>query len=284
MIRRFLMVLSVIAGFVSAAPAAAQSAVSADAAARALYRAGAYVEAAEMSAQGASADAKAFAAKSYAAAAVLADDFDRANALADAALAQASEAVNADPDDVEARLQLTVALWLDGRRRGDLDAYFRGIPQRSRAVIEGVLADAPSDASGDVSGEAWAHSLLGAWHFEAVRRGGGWARRTLGADLAEGAEAFELAMSLAPDDPVIAVQCGVSYLALDPELYAEPARAAFERALAVVPRDDFEAALQARARVALDLMAQGEMDALAARVDFWVSGPAESEDRAARRP
>lgn len=261
------------------APAGAQSDFALGRAeAGALYDQGLYAAAAEAAGVDATATAQALAARSYASAAILADEFERANTLSDAALARAEAAVALDPQSVEARLELIIALWLDGRRRGDLDAYFRGVPQRSRNMIDAVLADAPEDP--------WAHSLDGAWHLEAIRRGGGMARRMLGADEAVGVAAFERAMALDPDDPVIAVQAAVSYLALDADDYAERARAAFERALAVAPDDAFERSQQERASLALALMEAGDSDALSERIAFWVSGPAapEPERRSFGRP
>ena len=249
------------------APVGAQSDLALGSAeAGALYDQGLYAAAAEAAGADATAAAQTLAARSYASAAILADEFERANALSDAALVHAEAAVALDPGSVDTRLQLIVALWLDGRRRGDLDAYFRGVPQRSRDVIDGVLADAPE--------APWAHSLDGAWHLEALRRGGGMARRMLGADEAVGVAAFERAMGLDPDDPVIAVQAAISYLALDVDDYAERARAAFERALVVEPEDAFEQSQQDRARLALALMEAGDAEALDERIAFWVSGPA----------
>lgn len=248
-----------------AACAFAVPALAADAAG--LYADGRFAEAgaAAGGAHGADADEFALAAKAYTAAAVFADDDMSAQAEAAAARRFGEAAVAADPDHVEGRLFLSTALWLQGRERGGFDAYKRGMPQRGRALIESVVADHPD--------EPWAHALLGAWHFEVLRRGGRFGARLLDADIYVGAAEFNRAMELDPDNPAIAAQCALAYLAVDPEAYAEHARIAIARALAVRPRDAFEARMQERARDALALMDAGDADALAAAVSYWVDGP-----------
>ncbi len=233
--------------------------------AEALYAEGRFAQAGEVAGRDArSADQQALAAKSYAAAAVLADDPARADALSDQALSHAEAAVALDPAHVEGRLQVAVALWLRDRSRGGFEAYLEGGPQRGRDLIEAVLADAPE--------EPWAHALLGAWHFEALRRGGDWAKRLLGADLAVGADAFHHAQALAPGDAAIAVQVGLSYLALDPERFADQAELALARALTIPQQDAFDAAMQARARSALGLIRSGDRAALDGAIASWFGG------------
>jgi hypothetical protein len=257
--RRALLSAFVIA-LLAAAPAVAQ-----DPDARALYAEGRFVEAAETAAgEPASADAQALSAKAYAAAAILAATLGEAQSLADAARAHAEAAVALDPRHVEGRLQLAVALGLQSRRQGGLEAYLDGMPQRGLALIEAAKADAPD--------EAWAYALLGAWHFESLRRGGRWARRMLDADLAEGEAAFARAQELDPGDAAIAAQAGLSYLSLDPERFGARATSALDRALSVPPRDAFEAALQERAREARALIDAEDHAALESAVARWFGG------------
>jgi len=229
-----------------------------------LYDDGDFVDAGAAASAEGGADAQALAAKAYASAAVLARDAGTVRRLTSQARARGEAAVALDPHHVQGRLYLSVALWLEGRQRGGFDAYFRGLPQRARRLIEGVIADAPD--------EPWGHAMLAAWHFEVLRRGGSFGQRMLGADLQAGAQAFDRAFALDPDDVGIAVQCAISYLALDADLYEEHARVALERALAAPPRDAFEVALQERAREAQALLDAGDRAALDAAVLVWVNG------------
>lgn len=261
MIRRAAIVLLACAALI-AAPAAAQQPGDE---ALALFAEGRFVEAAEAASQSTgAADALALAAKAWVAAGLFAETRDEAVALAAEARTSAEAALALDPAHVEGRLQLAAALWLESRPMGGLQAYRAGMPQRGRALIEGAVADAPADP--------WAQAMLGAWHFEAVRRGGRLASRMLDADLDEGLAAFERALALDPEDAAIAAQLGLSWLGLDPERRAPEARAAFERAMRIAPRDAFEAAMLARAEAALALMDAGDEAGLEAAVERWVAG------------
>lgn len=230
-----------------------------------LFVEGRYLEAGdEAGTEAGSADAQALAARAYAAAAILADDASDAETWALEARRHAEAAIALDPRSVEGRLQLAVALWLSSRSLGGFEAYRKGLPQQGRALIEAAVADAP--------GDAWAQAMLGAWHFEALRRGGRWARRLLHADLEAGEAAFARAMSLDPGDAAIPAHLGLAYLSLDVERYAGAARTALGRAVEVAPRDAFENAMQARAREALRLMDAGDLEALQSAVERWVGG------------
>jgi hypothetical protein len=259
------------------APAAAAGARDDDIAssAQALFHDGRFLDAAEAAGgDWSSADDQALAAKSYAIAAFLTDDKDEADRLAKEARVHAETAIALNPRHVEGRLQLAVALWLSCRYRDGFQSYLDGAPQRGRQLIESAISDAPD--------EPWGYALLGSWHFEALRRGGDMAKRMLGADLAAGANALDRAQSLAPGDPGIAVQAGLAYLALDPKRYHDQAKLILERAVAIPPRDGFEAAIETRARTALALMQSNDKAALQGAIDRWFGG-GEDPDAAGQR-
>lgn len=211
-----------------------------------------------------SADAQAMAARAYAAAAMLAETGAAGSAWAAEARRHAEAALAIDPENVEGRLQLAVSLWLESRRQGGFEAYRNGLPQQGRALIESALANAPDDA--------WARAMMGAWHFEALRRGGRLAARLLQADLDQGRTAFAEAMSLDPADAAIPAHLGLAYLSLGVDRHAEEARAALSRALSISPRDAFEAAMQDRAREALTLLERGDEATLEERLRRWIGG------------
>jgi hypothetical protein len=244
---------------------AAAAAAGADLDARALFAEGRFVEAAEAAVrEDASADAQALSAKAYAAAAILATSAEDYEAWTAEARAHAEAAVALDPRHVGGRLQLAVALGLQSRRRGGLEVYLDGMPQRGLALIKSAQADAPE--------EPGAYALLGAWHFEALRRGGRFARRLLDADLAVGEAAFARAEELDPGDAAIAAQLGLAYLSLDSQRFVVPAATALDRALSLPPRDAFEAAMQARARQARALIDAKDHAALESAVQRWFGG------------
>lgn len=244
--------------------AAATPAARADAeAAAALFKAGRYVEAARAADQAPSAEAHAVAAKALASAALLQTGSDAAASVA-AARRHAEAALAKEPDHIEARLQMAIVLWLEGRDQSAMEGYRKRLPHRGRALIESALDDAPE--------EPWAHALMGAWHFEVARRGGALGAKIMGAEIAEGARHFYRAMELAPDDAAIATQCAVAFLALDPETYRPHAAAALARALAAEADDAFEAEMRARgAELARHLDAEDAAE-VQAMVAMFVEG------------
>lgn len=195
------------------------------------YERGAFLSAASVSAASGSPEDYAFAARSLLAQCVVDPNADRL-ALADRAIAAAGAALAADPNSVEARLQLALAFGVRGRMMSDAAALHAGYPQRGRALIDEALALDPN--------EAWAHALLGGWHVEVMTRGGAGGALLFGANASEAIAAFERARALAPNDMTIAAQYGVALLQLNPRRYARRADRQLAAAAAIVPRDAFE--------------------------------------------
>ncbi len=230
----------------------------------ALYAAGAYDRAAAAAAGRGDADGYALAAKAIAADFLLNPGSQSAAEAAERVRAYAEAALMHDPHHVEARLHVAVALWLEGRDAGALESYFRNLPGQGRDVLRAALMDAPDDA--------WAHALMGAWHLEVLRRGGGRGARLYGAGLHEGVDHLYQAMRLEPDNAAIAFQCAVSFLALDPDRYAEHADAALQVAQAAEADDAFEAEMIRRSRELLTLMARDDDERVRRQVARWTEG------------
>lgn len=154
---------------------------------------------------------------------VLAEGNPHANAaLLEESIALSRKSLNAMPDSVEARLDLAFALGIKGRRASKLEALRRGYASQGKRLIDEALALDPH--------AAWAYAMLGGWNCEVLRRGGALAGKLYGAQLDRGLAAFDKAMSLAPDDPAIALQYAVALLGVDSEKYAQKARGLLDRA------------------------------------------------------
>jgi hypothetical protein len=163
----------------------------------------------------------------------------------------------ANPTDLEARLQLALAIGLQGRRAPIAEAMRKGYARESRALIDAALAQAPR--------EAWGHALDGAWHLEIYRRGGAVGARMFGASVPEGVAALERARALAPDDAAIAYQYAVVLLDLDARRYQAKIAGLLAAAAACTAHDAFESAIRAKAEaVAATLAARGPVAARAA--------------------
>lgn len=212
----------------------------------------------------------AYAAGDFMAAATLAESGGRDHALAARALiAEAVTADGADVDaliaraeqnaragvaaragDLEAKLQLALALGLKARRATLQQAVRHGYAREGRDLIDDALRQSPRSA--------WAHALDGAWHLEILRRGGGAGAALYGARREAGIAAFERARALAPYDAAIAYQYAVALLELDGARSSGKVRALLAEAGGFDPQDAFEAAITSEAqRIARVLDAEG---------------------------
>jgi hypothetical protein len=202
------------------------------------YRAGRWQEGADLAAANPDPDNQAFGARSLLAGALLTSN----SASRTAAIAQARRyaelALASAPRHIEGRLQLATALGLQARASSPTRAFARGLPQRVRRLLDSVVQDAPN--------EAWAHALIGGWHLEGLRIGGGAARAMLGCDLNQGKAAFARAMRFNPTEASTPFYFAASLLALAPVVNVAEARALLTRASACPDRDAFQAAVKAR--------------------------------------
>ncbi len=212
-------------------------------AAREAYAAGEFERAETLASIDPSAEAQAFAAGA-ALALLMADRAENRRAVAGRLSAHARAALAADDSLAEAHLRMAAGIGFEGRYTGTFRAFMRRLPQQGKTHIERAMALDGADP--------WGPAMLGAWHFEVVRRGGG---RALGASLADGMIAYDAAITRAPDDPVIAYFFAVALLASGETAYLDAARAQLARAAGLPARDGLDAALDtaisARARTLL---------------------------------
>jgi hypothetical protein len=227
-----------VAGMASSLPHQARASDTVDEQAMRAFQAGRWQDAADQAARSDTADNQAFAARALLAGALLATtSAARLPAIAQAKR-YAEAALATSPRHVEARLQLATALGLQARAGSPARAFARGLPQRVRRLLDSVARDAPS--------QAWAFALLGGWHLEGLRIGGGAARAMLGCDLTQGKAAFARAMRLDPNEASTPFYFAASLLALAPVANATEVRNLLARSTACADRDAFQAAVKAR--------------------------------------
>ena len=201
--------------------------------AREAYAAGDFARAETLASQDPSAEAQAFAAGA-ALAILMADRAGNRRDVSARLSSHARAAISADESLAEAHLRMAAAIGFEGRYTGTLRAFMRRLPQQGKSHIERAAALDPADP--------WGDALMGAWHFEVVRRGGG---RALGASLADGMAAYQAAIERAPDDPVIAYFFAVALLASGEASYLDAARAQLARTASMPARNGVDAGLDA---------------------------------------
>ncbi len=208
-----------------------------------LFDTGAYRQAAEAvlgQAAGAQADGQAFAARAllaYVSLAPLGQERDRALAQAEA---HARRAILLDPEHVEGRLQLAVALGYRGRADGPMVAHLAGLAGEAREQIDAALAVAPDNP--------FALAIDGAWHLEIVAGAGPvMADLFYGATLDKGQAAFQAARSQAPNNLLFDVQYAVALLSFGVVHHRDAVLAMLDAARAKTPHDALSAHYQASA-------------------------------------
>lgn len=184
--------------------------------------------------------------------------FSRANEMAD-------QAIQLDPGNIEAHLQAAVALGYRGRLSGPVPAHFAGYAKEARAHMLAALAIEPENA--------WAHAMLGAWHMEIVRKGGGFMARSLyGAKLDEGLLLYRRGLERDPDNLVLHYEFGLALAAQDAGRFRREATRQERVALAQQPKNAFERLAQARAQTLLNALLSGDKrelrQVIAAQTEF----------------
>jgi hypothetical protein len=177
--------------------------------AEALYHAGEMREAAEAARTLGSADAYSLAAKASLVEAIYQANDGERTALLEQAIRDAHEALALDPQSVDARLHVAIAL---GHLAEDdlVGAQMNGYVEEGKRLIDQALALAPDDA--------WAHGLLGMWHLQVVRHAGqALARSLYGADVQTGLAQCKKALTMAPQDLTVRFGCALSRLQADPD-------------------------------------------------------------------
>lgn len=176
--------------------------------------------------------------------------------LLDRAESFARHALALNAHHVEGRLHLAIALGHRARVRGAMEAHILGFADEGRSLLDSALAYSPDNA--------WCHALLGAWHLEIVRYGGGpLGDLFYGADVGQGLAHFARAFELAPENLLLHGEFAVALLALDPDAHGLEAAGHLNEALQIEAQSAVDHLAQARAGVVLSLLKSGDHQALA---------------------
>jgi hypothetical protein len=132
------------------------------------------------------------------------------------AATDARRALALDERNVDAHLQLALALGHIASLQDAMTAHLQGYAKEGRAHIDRALELAPD--------HPWARGLLGIWNLQLVKRGTPLlAEQWYGANEAAGVDNCSRAESIDPDGIAIRYGCALSLLELDPERYGEQA-------------------------------------------------------------
>ena len=202
---------------------------------------GRYDEAAQLLDQSSSPDNLAFAARSLLADAMSAADYVPPEAHLDRAEMYARDALQADPNHIEARLQLAIALSLKARPLSTREAMRTGYGEQAKALVDGVLEDDPDNA--------YAHGFLSVWHIEVRRRGGAIGASVMGASVKKGRAHYQTAIAQSPGDASIHWQYARALTALNAKKFRDEIEAALDAALTCGAETTLEHVMQDRARV-----------------------------------
>lgn len=225
-----------------------------------LYERGNYLEAASLAAAAETASSFALAARATLTHAIYVADRTQRAAEVQRAVDLARKALTLDPGQVEAHLQLVIALHQQARAATPFSAYLQGYAGEARDHLDTVLSLDPDNP--------WAQSLLGGWHFEIVRLAGSTlAHLLLEADLAEGRTAFAKAIALMPGSIVLQYEFARALLLSDSVTNRTKAVHALEAALAETPISHLDKLMAVRARATLDAVKSGSSELLRRTLD-----------------
>jgi tetratricopeptide (TPR) repeat protein len=205
------------------------------------FRAGDFAKAVSLARELGTADGDALAARAtLAIAAYQSRDRASAETLLDQALADAKRARAKAPGHIEGLLQNAIALGYRAKLRQS-----PGIAKEAKALMEEARKRAPNNG--------FALAALAGWNGEAVADLGSLIARTvLGARKDESLRYYEAALKADPQSPTIATFYAFTLLRLDAKAYGARAGQLLTRAVALPPRDGFEALLIGQARSVLE--------------------------------
>lgn len=166
----------------------------------------------------------------------LVDDPHRA---AKDAYALAEQALALMPEDQHVNVQHALAYGFLVRSSNIFTIWRKKLPAKSLAMIEDIRTRFPEDPRGD--------ALLGAWHFGIIREAGAArAEDWYAATLKAGAEAYNSALTKAPQDILILSNYAVAFYVLDPQGHHATTEDLLTRAAGLSANTQMERDVQAR--------------------------------------
>lgn len=202
---------------------------------------GRYAEAVDLAALEQSADAQAFAARSLLADAISREDFSPPLEILEQAERYARTALAINPEHVEGRLQLAIALSLRSRPLSIKEVRQTNLAEDSKHLVLSVLEDDPANP--------YAHGFMAVWNIEVRRRGGVIGASILGASVKKARRHYQAAIESRPQDASIHWQYARALAAFDAEKYHEEIETVLRSALDCGTESQLETAMQTRAAI-----------------------------------
>jgi tetratricopeptide (TPR) repeat protein len=218
--------------------------------AEARYQRGDMVGAANLARSAASAEGFVLAAKATLVQATYLSPMAEKRALLEQAMTDAKEALALDPDQVDAHLQLAIALGQMAELDDPISAHVNGYAEEGKVLLDQALALDPDNA--------WARALLGMWHLRIVERAGdALAEGLYGASRAAGVELCSRALAGMDAALELRYGCALTLVELDPDEFEDTAEAALAKVKDSAPRDAADSLAQAAATSLLDELRSG---------------------------
>ena len=208
---------------------------------------GRYDDAATLAQIDPTADRLAFTARSTLAEAISAPDFLPPIDMLDQAENLARLALEQDPDHLEARLQLSIALSLKSRTLTVREIRRTGYGEETKEMVEGVLRDDPQNV--------YAHGFFAVWNLEVRRRGGAIGASIMGASVKKARRHYQTAIALSPDDAALHWQYARALAALNAKKYRSEIEKALSSANACNIDTSLEQVMRDRAALLMDALA-----------------------------
>lgn len=208
---------------------------------RALIVEGQYEQAREMAIQLKTAEGYTLAAESLSSQIML-GEIGKLNKHAKEARAFAKMAIDLDPTSYDAKLQYALTDGFVTRTTGDITAWRKKLPTKTRDKIEQLQAEYPNDAR--------VLALEAAWHLGVVRKtGDSYGQKWFGASADEGRALYKQAIDIAPHDIVIRTNYVMGLLALKSEPDVALLKDELEDILLMNPQTDVETKIKAQAQI-----------------------------------
>ena len=178
----------------------------------------------------------------------------------------ARHAIAEAPGAAEGYIYLSIALGLRARLLGMMEARKENLAEHSDEALETALQLSPESSL--------ALAARGGWHIEVARLAGNFLGRILyDARADEGNIYFRRAIAAEPENLVIRYQFALSLSGYDLGSQRREIETLLADAMAIMPRDAYEAAVQTRAAELAALLLGGDLPAYRMRVDVFQGFP-----------
>lgn len=165
----------------------------------------------------------------------------------------ARQAIAADASNMEAHIQLAVALGYQARIIGPIRARFARFPEQAKQEIETALKLAPNNH--------WALSAAGGFNIEVVRSGGRLLGNLLyGATFENGVSYFQKAIAADPKNPLIKLQYALALTGYAFDARRAEIAAVLDSGVRAQPGNLYEEAMRQRAGRLLALLNENKVD------------------------